>query len=130
MALSKIIIIAIFMILPFSNFAQQGVKFEKTYTEVCFSNNLNIQDLSQIQTVLSEKGIHLNYNYLKFGEDDKLAAIKYHVISGKVFAIDESYEPVFEIGFIINTEPQKKYDIIAGTKQQIEKRRVELEMKN
>jgi len=34
------------------------------------------------------------------------------------------------MGFIINTDSLRKYDIIAGTKQQIETKRIELKKKN
>jgi hypothetical protein len=130
MKILKISIIAVFAILPFTNFAQQAINFESGYTEVFFSNKLDINDLAKIETDLSEKGINLNYNYLKFAKDGKLVAIEYHVTAGKVGAADKTEDTNVAIGFIVNTDPHGKYGIIAGQKESIQKRRIELEKKN
>jgi len=79
---------------------------------------------------LSEKGINLSYDYIKFTKDGKLSGIEYHVTSGKVSAADKSEDLDKEIGFIINNDPKGKYGIIAGEKESILKMRIEKEKKN
>ena len=60
----------------------------------------------------------------------KLTTIEYHVTKDKCGAADKNQNANFEMGFIINTDSLRKYDIIAGTKQQIETKRIELKKKN
>jgi hypothetical protein len=55
MILRKIIILAILMHLPFTNFAQQSVKLEKNYIEVCFSNKLNIHEINYHRISCNER---------------------------------------------------------------------------
>jgi hypothetical protein len=92
-----------------------------------FSNKLEITDLAKIETDLLEKGFKLNYNYLKFGDNGKLEAIKYYVKADKFSGSDESNNLTNETGFIINTNPKRKYDIIVGPKEQIQKKRMMFE---
>lgn len=130
MKFTKITFVAIFFLLPFSNFAQHAVNFQNGYTTVFFSHQLNFDDLSKMKKELSEKGINLSYDYLKFTKDGKLSGIEYHVTSGKVSAADKSEDLDKEIGFIINNDPKGKYGIIAGEKESILKMRIEKEKKN
>jgi len=127
---SKILILGIFVILLFSNFRQRSIWFQNGLIEVYFSNKLDIADLSKIKTDLLEKGIKLNYDYLKFGEDGKLVAIKYRVRGDKFGGADETDNLNNEIGFIINTNPNRKYDIIVGPKDDVQKRRIALSKQN
>jgi hypothetical protein len=101
--------------------------YQKGLIEVYFSNRLDIADLAKIKTDLSEKGFKLNYDYLKFAGDGKLSAIKYFVKAEKFGGGDESDSLNTELGFIINTSPNRKYDIMVGTKEQIQKKRMTFE---
>ena len=99
------------------------------YVEVCFSDTLGIKDLSSIKNNLAENEIFLNFDYLKFNNNGKLQAIKYSVKYKTVGGADESKDMKKELGFIVNTDsnPHAKYGIIVGFKDQIEKRRIEIE---
>lgn len=123
MKFSKIVITGLFVVLFFSNFKEVSICYQDSLIEVYFSNKLEITDLAKIKTDLSEKGFKLNYDYLKFGDNGKLIAIKYYVKAEKFGGGDESNNLNNEIGFIINTSPNPKYNIIVGTKEQIQKKR-------
>ena len=56
-----------------------------------------------------------------------MTAIKYFVKAEKFGGGDESDNLNSEMGFIINTGPNRKYDIIVGSKEEIEKRRLAFE---
>jgi hypothetical protein len=129
MKFSKIAITGLLMVLFFSNFKEATRCYQNSLIEVYFSNKLDIADLANMKTDLSEKGYKLNYDYLKFGDDGKLAAIKYYVKAEKFGGADESDNLNTELGFIINTSPNRTYDIIVGTKEQIQKRRMMFENK-
>jgi len=127
MKFSKIVITALLVVLFFTNFKEAPAYYQNSLTEVYFSNKLDITDLAKIKTDLAEKGFKLNYDYLKFGDKGNLTAIKYFVKAAKFGGGDESDSLNNEPGFIINTSPNRKYDIIVGTKDQIQKRRMTLE---
>jgi hypothetical protein len=129
MKFSKIAITGLLMVIFFSNFKEASMCYQNSLIEVYFSNRLDIADLAKIKTDLSEKGFKLNYDYLKFEGDGKLSAIKYFVKAEKFGGGDESDSLNTELGFIINTSPNRKYDIIVGTKEQIQKRRMTFENK-
>ncbi len=125
---SKSAFIGILVILFFSNFEGRLACFQKSFIEVYFSNKLNIDDLAKIKTDLSKKEINLNYDYLKFGDDGKLVAIKYYVKGEKFGGGDEADSlNNNEIGFIINTSLNRKYNVIVGSKKSIQKKRIALE---
>jgi len=118
-----------FIVLAISCFSFCLKPTEERYVEVVFSHNLAISDLALIQNNLFKKEIFLNYDYLKFDKDGKLQAIKYSVKYKKVGGSDESEDMKRELGFIINTDSNlhPKYGIIVGFKDQIEKRRIQIE---
>ncbi|MDP4164246.1 MAG: hypothetical protein Q8898_14185 [Bacillota bacterium] len=122
MKFSKIVITGLLVVLFFTDFKEAPVYYQNSLIEVYFSNKLDIADLAEIKADLAEKGFKLNYDYLKFGDNGKLTAIKYYVKAEKFGGGDESYNLNNELGFIINTSPNRKYDIIVGTKDQIQKK--------
>ena len=95
--------------------------------EVCFSNKMRFNDLVKIKMDLAEKAIVLKYEMLEFDKAGKLKKISYEVNAGKFGGADKSNNLTEEIGFIINEAHQRKYDIIVGTKKQIEARKAQLE---
>ena len=127
MKFSKLLLTGLLVIFLFSNFKNPSKRYQNNLIEVYFSNKLEIADLAKIKKDLLEKGFKLNYYYLKFGENGKLQAIKYYVKADKFGGGDESNNLTTEIGFVINTTPSRKYDIIVGTKEQIPKRRMMFE---
>jgi len=120
-------VIGILSILFLSNFSLRIQTHENHNIEVYFSNKLTLADLAKTQSELSAKSIKLNYDYLRFGSDGKLTEIEYHVSTEKFGASDKSTNTEIELGFIINTDPNPKFGIIAGTKEQIQKRLKALE---
>ena len=102
---------------------------EDSYIEVYFSDTLDISNLSAIQSDLAQKNIKLNYDYLKFNKDGKLKEIKYFVWYKKTGGGDETNDAHNPLGFIIDTNPNPKYGIIVGSKDGIQKRRLEWESK-
>ncbi|MGN6533735.1 MAG: hypothetical protein ACTHK0_18490 [Ginsengibacter sp.] len=124
MKFPKIIITGLLVVFFFSSFKDASKRNQNNLIEVYFSNKLEIADLAKIKTDLLEKGFKLNYNYLKFDDNGKLKAIKYYVKADKFSGADESNNLTTEIGFVINTSAGRKYDIIVGTKAQIQKRRI------
>lgn len=102
-----------------------------SYIEIYFSDKLDISDLASIQANLLKKDTKLNYDYLKFDKYGKLRAIEYHVWYKKVGGSDKTTDTNTEIGFIIDTDvnPNPKYGIIVGKKDEIQKLRVKLESK-
>lgn len=127
MKLLKLFTLGLFAVLLFSNFTNPTSSSDDKVIEIYFSNKLDIIDLSNIKKDLQQKGIKLDYKSLKFGEDGKLTQINYHVKSGNVSGADETEDTQKEIGFIINNNPNSKYDIIVGEKDSIQKRRAILE---
>ena len=102
---------------------------EDSYIEVYFSDTLDISNLSAIQSDLAQKNIKLKYDYLKFNKDGKLKEIKYFVWYKKAGGGDETNDAHNPLGFIIDTNPNPKYGIIVGSKDGIQKRRLEWESK-
>ena len=127
MKFSKIVVTGLLVVFFFSNFKDPSKRNQNNLIEVYFSNKLEIADLAKMKTDLLEKGFKLNYDYLRFGDNGKLKAIKYNVKADKFSGADESNNLTTEIGFVINTSPSRKYDIIVGTKEQIQKRRMMFE---
>jgi len=109
-------------LLFFCDFSSRVKTYESHFIEVYFSNKLTLSDLAKTQSDLSAKSIKLNYDYLRFGSDGKLTEIEYHVSAEKFGASDRSTNTAIELGFIIDTDPNPKFGIIAGTREQIQKR--------
>lgn len=71
------------MFLSFSSFTPTSVRQKANDTpskvEVRFNHQLVFNDLALIKLTLAQKGITLEYKYLKFDEEGKLVAISFSV---------------------------------------------------
>ena len=126
---SKFYMAAAIIVLLFTNLSFRSSPTEDSFTEVYFTNKLDINDLAKMQSDLSKKDIILNYDYLKFNADGKLKGIEYHVRYKRVGGSDETNDTNTEIGFIVNTDPNptSKFGIIVGKKDDIQKRHIVLD---
>jgi hypothetical protein len=119
--------VAAITVLLFSNLSFRTISTEDHFVEVYFSDKLDINNLSKLQSDLLEKNIKLNYDYLKFTKDGKLEEIEYDVTYEKVRGSDKTTDTHSPIGFIIDTNVNPKFGIIVGAKEAIQKRRMLLE---
>ena len=83
MKVLKYLFTVLLVLICFSNIKEVPMWYQNSLIEVYFSNKLDIADLAKIRADLSDKGFKLNYDYLKFGENGKLSAIKYFVKADK-----------------------------------------------